>query len=184
MKATTESSKRKTKSLAQIFAIAILAVGSFGCTSLDRVNAELYDGGNDLDGRYAQLHKGMTKEDFFKVMGSDIDDRWQDIDSHAKMSVKCGCTLTVQSLAELEKASQQVEKLEGYQVTYEDVKKKPDYIGTRKRVDIEGYRVTMRFVFEDGKLAAWDRNGGPVSESKTKPYVDFNGTDIKLPSPF
>lgn len=170
----------KSYALKRAFAAVTLAVVMAGCASIDKVNASLFSGGDDLNSRYAQLRKGMTLAEFRAVMGEEVTRKWQEIDNVTKTAVKCGCELSVKSLAELEEAASRVAGMAGYQITYKNVVKQPHYIGTRKRVDVEGQDLTMRFVFEDGRLSAWDRRGGPVNEHKTTPYVDFNGIELKL----
>lgn len=167
------------KKLKQAFAITALSLAGVGCVSISQVNADLFENGNDLDNRYEQLAKGMTMEEFVSVMGPNVVNRWQEIDNPTKAAVKCGCEVSVTSVDEMEEAAASVARLDGYQIGYKAVQKDPDYLGTKKKVDTKGYNVIMRFVFEDGQLEAWDRDGGPVNERKVSPYFDFNGVDIK-----
>ena len=166
------------KSLKRVFAAVTIAAGLTGCATLHNTNSNLYNGGNDVESRYSQLRKGMTMNEFVAVMGNDITQQWQDIDNVAKTEVKCGCQLKVDSLDKMDAAANQVAQMDGFQITYEDVVSDPHYFGIRKKVETDGYSVTMRFVFENGRLSAWDRKGGPVHQKRSTPYIDFDGFNL------
>lgn len=166
MKNYTKKGARRMQ--AAFIAAAALTLGA--CTSTKLVNRDVYDSASDLTTRVSQFQIGMDKQDVISILGHDITDRWTKLNNSEINEVKCGCEPNAGSYADMQKMADELRASEGYSFNFSEIKKNWVYTGLHTKTTHQGEDITLRIVFTNDKLVAWDQGGGPVNK-KDKDFI-------------
>lgn len=146
--------------------IALAATFMTACSSYSKINADLFDSIDQIETSISGLQTGMTLDQvssslgvnekyFYKLNRSDL--------QTARLGAEARINLDSPRVDEV---AADLSRLEGYQISYQDIKKSWSFtdFGARIEKSKQGEEMNVVFIFRDGQLEEVIDSGGLVNE--------------------
>ncbi len=156
----------KAKKAGAIGLISLSAVFMSACSSISQTNADLFSSIHEIQTRVDTLNDGMSLQEVSKNLGVSPSVFYK-LDRSELLRAQYGAEPRINVDSDrLMEIGKSLSRTEGYEISYKDIKKSWAFasFGTRIKNTVDGERMKVVFIFQDGGLTETVASGGPVND--------------------
>lgn len=156
----------KAKKAGAIGFISLSAVFMSACSSISQTNADLFSGIHEIQTRVDTLQDGMSLQEVSEKLGVHPNVFYK-LDRAELLRAQYGAEPRINVDSDrLQEIGDTLSRTEGYEISYKEIKESWTFsnFGTRIKNTVDGERMKVVFIFQDGKLTETVASGGPVND--------------------